>query len=647
MTEQAENNHIKNFAEALNSLYEEDYLPTAVHRSLEKVADTKLFPVIAFLVMEPSESLPSVASFILDQSGEFQVLNEAEVSAMITTFLTPSHSQDQQIKTYAIKDRTGRSVALLVLQQDVFDQTASSSEALLLQCFIKSFKKSVKESYERFEQQKRTDYLEKILNSIPSDLVAFDKEHRYQFINPVAIKNKEVREWLIGKDDYDYVEYRDKSRDLAHNRRAIFNEVLSTKKPYSFEEKNINQNGESEWKLRMLYPVNSEGGEEIQMVLGYGLDITEIKQKNDEVISTNTRLKTLISSLNSGILLEDQHRRILVTNQVFCTMFGIPAEPDQLIGMDCSNSAEQSKHLIEDEEEFVQNIEALLKARKPKVNELIRFKDGRIFERDFIPIFNNSFYLGHLWEYRDVTLKKKTEQEMIRALEAERSFNELNKNFVSMVSHEFRTPLTSIYSTAELLLDFGDRFNGEELKKRVQRIYQSSIKMEQLIEDVLTIGKLDSNNTNLQVREVDVEESIQDILHVLKGSVLKDHTITIDSAMNHKMLKTDSNLFELIIRNILENAGKYSPEDSDLELAIKLDEYQFTFVCKDFGIGIPSQELDVVFETFKRGSNTSNIPGTGLGLPIVKKSIERLNGSLKIESAVQQGTRVEVVIPQP
>jgi PAS domain S-box-containing protein len=121
------------------------------------------------------------------------------------------------------------------------------------------------------------------------------------------------------------------------------------------------------------------------------------------------RLSATISSLNEGILLEDEHRKIVLTNDAFCSLFNIPASPEQMIGADCSDSAEQSKLYFKDECGFVNRIEKLLKNRETVVGDLLELKDGRVFMRDFIAINIAGNYIGHLWKYRDVTEQKKTE----------------------------------------------------------------------------------------------------------------------------------------------------------------------------------------------------------------------------------------------
>lgn len=139
-------------------------------------------------------------------------------------------------------------------------------------------------------------------------------------------------------------------------------------------------------------------------------EVTDRQQAEALARSTSSRLSSLIENLHSGILVEDQSRRIAVVNQTFCDLFGIPVEPAVLLGTDCSNAAEESKHLFVEPQAFGKRIEAILKRRKIVTDELLHLVDGRTFERDYIPIFAGDNYEGHAWQYRDITERQQAEE---------------------------------------------------------------------------------------------------------------------------------------------------------------------------------------------------------------------------------------------
>ncbi len=150
---------------------------------------------------------------------------------------------------------------------------------------------------------------------------------------------------------------------------------------------------------------NNEG----QPVAAQGIvrDITKEKAAEQKLIESQNRLSTLILNLESGILLEDENRNIVITNNRFCEFFGIPVAPDHLVGQNCADAAEQSKILFKDPDGFVERINELVRDKKIALTDELQMVDGRILERDFIPVFDGEIYKGHLWAYRDVTLRRR------------------------------------------------------------------------------------------------------------------------------------------------------------------------------------------------------------------------------------------------
>lgn len=180
---------------------------------------------------------------------------------------------------------------------------------------------------------------------------------------------------------------------------------------FKVEKRYITKNKEILWAKTCVTGVKDHKGATDLMVATVE-DITEQKEANTKLKESENRMATLIMNLETGILLEDETRHISITNQKFCDMFNIPAPPEALIGADCSNAAEESKHHFQNPEEFVERITTLLKNKQTVLAEELQLKDGRIFERSYIPIYSEGIYRGHLWSYDDVTIPKRYKESL-------------------------------------------------------------------------------------------------------------------------------------------------------------------------------------------------------------------------------------------
>ena len=243
----------------------------------------------------------------------------------------------------------------------------------------------------------------------------------------------------------------------------------------------------------------------------------------------------------------------------------------------------------------------------------------------------------------ELTLAKK---ELEEALKREKELNELKTRFISMVSHEYRTPLTVIQSSSDLIKTLLSKNDFVKIPNYLNRIQNSIQSMIQLLEDVLNIERTSNNKMHLHIVELDLCEFFfrsSDEFEVLDN---KKHQIKISSNTEKCKIKTDEKVLRHIVFNLVTNAIKYSPEDT--EILIDIDDYEDRVVIKveDQGIGIPEEDLKYLFEPFHRGKNTGTKQGTGLGLSIVKRYIEVLGGSIEVQSNLNKGTKFIVELPK-
>jgi PAS domain S-box-containing protein len=254
--------------------------------------------------------------------------------------------------------------------------------------------------------------------------------------------------------------------------------------------------------------------------------------------------------------------------------------------------------------------------------------------------------------------RKQAEGEVLKALTKEKELTELKSRFIAMASHEFRTPLTTIQSSSELLEYYSQTWVHEKKIAHFHRIQTSVKHMTKLLNDVLIIGRAEAGKLTFEPALLDLESFCHNLVEELQVNDTHQHTISftcvreleksanIDpSLVQSKLLYMDETLLRQILENLLSNAIKYSPQGSVIEFALKYSLTQAVFQIRDQGIGIPIKDQPLLFESFHRATNVGTIAGTGLGLAIVKKCVDIHKGQVAIESEIGVGTTFTVTLP--
>ncbi|AIE73053.1 MULTISPECIES: PAS domain S-box protein [unclassified Synechocystis] len=247
---------------------------------------------------------------------------------------------------------------------------------------------------------------------------------------------------------------------------------------------------------------------------------------------------------------------------------------------------------------------------------------------------------------QDITDTKRAEIEIRRSLIKERELNEAKSQFVDIVSHEFRTPLTSIVGFGELLSKYFDRLSPEKKLHYISNIQNASQRLKQLIDDVLSISRYDANKLEINLGNVNLWSLGNDLIEGFRCGLGSEHHLQFNYHLKPEELSlVDVKLLRHALENILSNAIKYSAPGSIVSLNINKQDNHLLFVVKDQGIGIPPQDQEKLFEAFHRASNVGDIPGTGLGLSIVKRYVEFQGGKVEVDSVEGQGTTIVIKIP--
>ena len=241
-------------------------------------------------------------------------------------------------------------------------------------------------------------------------------------------------------------------------------------------------------------------------------------------------------------------------------------------------------------------------------------------------------------------LRKKNE-ELAALLDQEKELNRLKSRFVSMVSHEFKTPLTTISLSNNLLKRYGERMSPEQKLEELQVIERTVEHMSELLENVLMVSRQEAGKIVFRPETVNVQQVCQKLVERFQAMSEETHTITFSLAGDRIQAIVDPKLLDHILSNLLSNAIKYSPAGGTVFFEFTGDKDEFVFQIRDEGIGISEADQQHLFESFHRGDNVGNIKGTGLGLSIVKQFVELHGGTISAESELNQGTTFTVVLP--
>ena len=240
--------------------------------------------------------------------------------------------------------------------------------------------------------------------------------------------------------------------------------------------------------------------------------------------------------------------------------------------------------------------------------------------------------------------------ELKESLVKEKELNLLKSRFITMASHEFRTPLTIISSSSAILEKFSNRLTEDKKNKHLQTIQNSIKHITQILDDVLMISRSESENIELRLESLDIIvfcSHLKEQIEISNPQYRIDFLWYLDEEIidNSFMVQLDKNRLQQVLINILNNAIKYSPNHNVVKFILYKENNQLIFEISDSGIGIPEADQANLFDSFHRGSNISNISGTGLGLSIVKKYLDLLQGEIKFKSRVGEGTTFTVSIP--
>ncbi|MEX1240288.1 MAG: PAS domain-containing sensor histidine kinase [Cyclobacteriaceae bacterium] len=289
------------------------------------------------------------------------------------------------------------------------------------------------------------------------------------------------------------------------------------------------------------------------------------------------------------------------------------------------------------------NYELILRAKdERKLTLLINATPKRSATNEVIGILLIGQDITELSAYRQSLEQQVMERTraLKSALESEKKLVEVKDRFVSMASHEFRSPIGYIHRNIEMIKSQIDKLTPEDVVARLGKIQSQAEHLSSLLEDVLTMGKTGATNLKIKanLKSVDLKEFFLRVIDEVQSNTQHTHNIDLDFSAERLLIQSDENLLRNIFVNLITNAIKFSPGKNAVSVVVRACDEHVQFTIQDQGLGIEEKDLAKIFEPFHRGANVEKIMGTGLGLPIVKKAVETLGGTVDVESKPGQGT---------
>jgi PAS domain S-box-containing protein len=363
-------------------------------------------------------------------------------------------------------------------------------------------------------------------------------------------------------------------------------------------------------------------------------DITERRRTEGQL----RKLSSIVEQAPVSIIITDLDGRIEYVNPTFTAVTGYT--PAEAVG--------QNPRVLksgETPQEVFREMWSTLERGKIWSGELHnRRKNGENFIENAViaPVVDEHGRPTHYVAMKeDVTTQRRT----IALLAKEREVSEMKSRFLSVTSHEFRTPMSAALGSVELLANHLERLAPEKRRELLDRITTSLHRMTEMLDEILLLNRIDAKRVEVKLAPQDLRPLVEGIIEEARVGDRGSHRFELQVEGDPQGFVTDANLLHHILANLLSNAVRYSPAGQPVTVQLAMDGAGARLAVTDRGIGIPPADLARLFQPFERGSNVGNIKGTGLGLSIVKRMVELLGGTIAVEAPAEGGTRFAVLLP--
>jgi PAS domain S-box-containing protein len=367
-----------------------------------------------------------------------------------------------------------------------------------------------------------------------------------------------------------------------------------------------------------------------------------VQERTAELMRVKERAEAILNHSSDAILLIRADGAIQKTNRAFDALFGFSV--DQTYGAHFAQLADLALG-----EAFETHFKQAMELRQSsRFESRVRRVTGETFDADVMlsPIRGT---LGEIrsvvCSIRDISERKRMEEELRDALARERELNEMKSRFVTRASHEFRTPLAVIMTASDLLKRYAERMTPEQRNEKIERLQREVRTLTLMLDDLLTISAGTEQPVRLSPDAIRPADVLSNTIETVQNSIGLAHHFDVSIPEAPQSIVTDVALVKRILLNLLSNAVKYSPAGSTIHVRLHSDDAQLALEVEDHGIGIPQSDQTRLFEAFYRAKNAELIEGTGLGLAIVRQAVELLGGTITFRSQVGVGTAFMVTLP--
>lgn len=384
--------------------------------------------------------------------------------------------------------------------------------------------------------------------------------------------------------------------------------------------------------------------EELQEIIAKLAHEIEARERSEFALEEHERLFGVIFDIiNIGLCLIDSDGIFLRVNDAYCNMFSCKRE--EIIGQPVEYiiSDEQQQTVRELYNDFMAS-DKTESTRELSVSD--RTGNALDIRVSTSVLFMNNGKKISAHAIIDLTEIRQAQHKTQIALEKERQINDLKTNFVAMVSHEFRTPLTTILSYSQLLRNYSDHWAKEQQDRYFNNIEIGVKQLTGLLEDVLLLGKAEHELQTINLQSVNLREFCMQAAEEAEIAFAEgDKRIRTVFSCSSEQTLIDPKATRRILANILSNALKYSPPNTFVQFSVECSHDTLVFTIVDEGIGIPPDYMSKIFEPFSRADNAVSINGTGLGMAIVKNAVEITGGKIDVFSIVNKGTTITISFP--